>query len=143
MISWSPSYQTGVASIDTQHQKLVGYLNDLEAAIAAGAGSREIPALVAKMEAYADEHFRHEEGCMHQMNCPTAQINISAHREFMNMVAAAKQRLAGGGGGAALIATRMHRELSDWMINHILRIDVDGLKRCRHGATQLSGATGR
>lgn len=143
MITWSSSYQTGVASIDSQHQKLVGYLNDLETAIAAGAGSREIPALVARMEAYADEHFRHEEGCMHQLSCPTAQINVTAHREFMAMVAAAKQRLAKGGGSAALIATRMHRELCDWTLNHILRVDVDGLKRCRHGATPISSAAAR
>lgn len=131
MITWSPNYNTGVASIDTQHQKLVGYLNELEAAIAKGAGSREIPALVAKMESYADEHFRHEEGCMHRVNCPTAQQNVTAHKEFMTMVAQAKGRLASSGNTAALVASRMHRELSDWTVNHILRIDVDGLKRCR------------
>lgn len=128
MITWSDTYATGVARIDEEHQKLVGMLNELEQSIQLGRGSHLIDAVVAGMARYADVHFAHEEGCMQRWQCPTAAANQQAHAAFRATVAKARARLTGGGN--ALAAQQVHRELCDWVVNHILRVD-SALRRCR------------
>lgn len=133
MITWSDTYATGVARIDEEHQKLVGMLNDLEQAIQRGQGSQLIGAVIDGLARYADTHFAYEEGCMQRLHCPTASANQQAHAGFRTMIAKARARLTGGGN--ALAAQQVHRELCDWIVNHILRVD-SALRRCRSASAQ-------
>jgi len=122
MITWSDTYATGVARIDAEHRQLVALLNELEEAVQLGRGSHAIGGIVARLCTYADRHFSHEERCMEQHRCPTAAANKQAHGAFKQMLERAKPRLAGGGG--ALAAQIVHRELCDWLVNHVLRVDT-------------------
>ncbi len=130
MILWSQEYETGVATVDDDHRRLAASLNELEAALRDGAGSQKIAALLDFLEQYAKAHFAREEGCMAQYRCPTAIANQAAHREFILKFTAARERLRKSSGAAALVAIQVHRELSDWIVNHILRIDT-ALRTCR------------
>lgn len=136
MLKWSSDYDTGVPSVDADHRKLVEGLNQLEMALATGRGSKEIPALLAFLEEYATGHFAREESCMNRMRCPTAAANKAAHQEFIATFGKAKQKIATSSGSAALVAMQVHRELCDWMVNHILRIDT-ALRICKPPAGVL------
>lgn len=131
MISWSETFATGVARIDEEHQKLVAMLNQLEEAIQVGRGSKLISALVGDLRLYADRHFNHEESCMEQYRCPTAAENKEAHAHFREMLAKAQLRLTGGGN--ALAAQQVHRELCEWIVKHVLRVD-SALRSCKRTA---------
>ncbi len=130
MLKWSAEFETGVAFVDADHKRLIAGLNDLEAALSTGAGSKRVPQVLAFLAEYAAEHFAREEACMLRYQCPMAQANKAAHREFGAMVAAARSRIEKSSSAAALVAIQVHRELSDWIVTHILRIDTS-LKACR------------
>lgn len=129
MITWSNEFATGVASVDADHKRLMDGLNELETALANGSGSRRIGELLSFLAGYAAEHFAREEACMNRYNCPTAQANKSAHRDFIIKFTAAQSRIEKSPNSAALISLQVHRELSDWIVNHILRVD-SALKTC-------------
>lgn len=134
MLTWSSEYETGVQSIDSDHRQLVRSLNELEKAIAEGQGSARIGSLLSFLEKYAAEHFTREEACMHRHQCPVAAVNKAAHGQFLAKFEAARQRVAQAPAAGALVAIQTHRELCDWMVNHILRVDLN-IKGCvRSGA---------
>ena len=128
MLNWKPEFDTGVAEVDNDHKRLVEGLNKLEELIKTGKGSESIPAVLAFLERYANEHFAREETCMHRMQCPTQAANLTAHAQFRETFAKAKESLAKPG-ASALVATRVHGELVAWLSTHIMKIDM-GLRRC-------------
>lgn len=136
MLTWSPELATGVAEVDNDHQQLITSLNQLELALKAGEGSKHIAVLLKFLEHYANIHFAREEACMHRLQCPTAQANVQAHAQFRATFGRAKERLASPTAGP-LIAVQVHRELCDWVVKHIMRID-SGLRQCVGKATAAS-----
>jgi len=128
MLTWTPEFATGVAEVDNDHQQLISSLNQLERALKAGEGSRHIAVLLKFLEDYANIHFAREEACMHRLQCPTAQANVQAHDQFRATFGRAKERLSSPSAGP-LVAVQVHRELCDWVVKHILRVD-SGLKQC-------------
>ncbi len=128
MLTWKPEFDTGVEEVDHDHKRLAEGLNKLEELLNSGKGSESIPAVLAFLERYANEHFAREEACMHRMQCPTAAANVAAHAQFRQTFAAAKAKLEKPG-ASALIPHRVHGELVDWIKNHIMKIDM-GLRRC-------------
>lgn len=130
MIQWSSDYETGMPQIDEDHKRLADGLNQLEQALASGSGSKHINRLLSFLSSYATTHFAREERCMEQHRCPTAAANKAAHQDFIRKFTAAQEKIAkSSGGAAALVAIQVHRELSDWIVQHILRVD-SALKRC-------------
>lgn len=128
MLVWKPEFETGVAQIDADHRELIKGLNHLETALQSGEGSKTISKVLAFLEAYANQHFSREEACMYRLQCPSAIANKSAHQQFRETFARARERLASPTGGA-LVAAQVHREMCEWITNHICKID-SGLKSC-------------
>lgn len=133
MIVWKTEFETGVAEVDRDHKRLAEGLNKLEELLQTGRGSESIPAVLDFLERYADEHFAREETCMHRMKCPNLAANIAAHAQFRQTFAKAKDKLNNPSAGA-LVARQVHAELVTWITNHILKIDVVGLRACPRGA---------
>ncbi len=131
MITWKSEFDTGVAEVDHDHKRLVEGLNKLEELLTTGKGSETIPAVLAFLERYANEHFAREETCMHRMQCPTLAANIAAHAQFRLTFAKAKEKLQNPAAGA-LVARQVHTELVNWITTHIMKIDM-GLRRCPKG----------
>ena len=139
MLTWSPEFATGVAEVDSDHQQLITSLNQLELALKAGEGSKHITVLLKFLEDYANIHFSREEACMHRLQCPTSQLNIQAHAQFRTTFARAKERLVSPMAGP-LVAVQVHRELCDWVVKHIMRVD-SGLKQCARGGAPAGART--
>ncbi len=58
---WDANFETGIAVIDEQHQRLVQMLNDLAAAIAQQEEAVELQHVFDQLSDYADYHFKTEE----------------------------------------------------------------------------------
>ncbi len=128
MIVWKPEFDTGVAEVDHDHKRLAEGLNKLEELLQTGRGSEGIPAVLDFLERYANEHFAREETCMHRLKCPTAAANVTAHAQFRQTFAKAKEKLQNPA-ASALVARQVHGELVAWITSHILKIDM-GLRSC-------------
>ncbi len=125
MLTWSDEFNTGVAEIDRDHRQLADTLNRLEAALNQGLGSRHVSEIIAFLDAYAQEHFVREEGCMACGRCQKAEQNKAEHAVFLRKVAQARERVERSPVAGAYVALQLHRDLCDWFVNHILRVDSD------------------
>ena len=123
---WDESMRTGDETNDAQHKELIRQMNLLMAAMARGEGAAQIESLLKFLADYVVKHFGHEEQCMAECHCPASQANKTAHAQFLKKFAAFRQQLADSSGGS-LVAIQLLRELSDWLINHIRRVDAQML----------------
>lgn len=56
--------------------------------------------------------------------CPLAAANLAVHVQFRQTFAKANERLKNPG-SYVLVAHQVHKELGDWLINHIPKIDIN------------------
>lgn len=127
MIIWSETFATGIARVDRDHQVLIATINELETALAEGRGSQIVEEILARLARYADDHFLYEEGCMQRHRCPLAGANKQAHLQFSQMIVDARAELTAS--NRALAARRVHLQLSNWFVNHVLTVD-SSLRGC-------------
>jgi hemerythrin len=131
--AWSEALATGVKSIDVQHRELLIAINDLADAIETGQGEKSVKKLLIFMQYYAQWHFAHEEGCANRYKCPNAAANKKAHEQFVEVFNALSAEYRESNASEA-IARKMYAQLSDWLVNHIMKLDAQ-IGQCAQHAT--------
>ena len=127
-VQWDQSMATGVQTVDDQHRQLIGYINDLLAAMSKGTGRQEVDRILTLTGQYAGTHFRHEEGCMRRYQCPTAVENEKAHAAFVQTFGGLRAEIERTGPTSELVL-RVQKELADWVSRHIRKTDT-ALRTC-------------
>lgn len=122
-LSWKDEMTTGVVEIDAQHKYLIDFFNDLGYSINKSHDPDDISKVLKVMKYYAEWHFGREEECMLRFHCPAAEKNNKAHAVFMEKLHSYQKEFDQSGGSIEL-ATRIHEELTDWILNHICVIDT-------------------
>jgi hemerythrin len=128
MITWDESMSTGVALIDAQHKMIFQKFNEFSEAIAEGASREAAAEILDFLQFYASWHFKREEKCMDEYKCPVAAQNQQAHAEFLATFNGYYEQWQNGTMTPAL-ARKTHRELENWLLNHIGHTDVQ-LRLC-------------
>lgn len=128
-IVWSDRFVVGIERVDAQHRQLIESLNALEAAVLDGASANTIAEILDFLQAYATEHFAHEELVMAETRCPSAGINCLAHQKFARAFTDIRAEFEASGASAAL-AARIQANLMSWIEHHIGGVDcrLRGLK---------------
>lgn len=121
-IAWSDDLSTSNPATDVQHKYLIDIINELAEAIETGKAAQSVKTIINLLQYYTEWHFEREEKCMHRLNCPTAATNKQAHGMFIETF---KQYQAEykDSGGSEDIARRMYKTLTEWMVNHIQKVD--------------------
>ena len=122
-IVWQRNYSVGVPSIDFQHEKLVGIINTLYDRISNGKASEGFSELLSRLRAYADDHFRHEEILLGDVNYSDLKDQNSSHNSYRARVAELS--------GAGCDPSELLSFLKDWWVYHITKSDMlykDALK---------------
>jgi len=122
-MKWSEAYTVGVPKIDTQHKMLFQIVTDYGLALDEDTGEATYENFLQALRAYCTAHFAFEEGCMAQHNCPVADKNQTAHKEFLSKLAEYE---------LSYQAVKFVREdakklvtfLEKWLTGHICGIDV-------------------
>lgn len=120
--TWSDALNTGVPAIDIQHKELIHAFNDLADAIEQGKGSSAVKKLLAFLKYYAEWHFEREEKCAASCECPISNTNKTAHQHFYDVFGKLHEQYRQSDSSDE-VAREVHRELSDWIVNHVLKID--------------------
>jgi hemerythrin len=132
MLQWSEKLETGDSIIDSQHKTLIGYINQLEGlAHTTNFDRREVEFilnLVDFVEQYTLAHFAHEENCMARHRCPVYEQNKTAHLRFLEFFKNFK-RCFESEGCRPTVLKDLHETCTDWILTHILHIDLQ-LKPC-------------
>ncbi len=129
-LQWDDVLSTGEETIDSQHKYLVETLNELGDAINSGHALDIISRILGRLRFYAGWHFDREEQCFETYHCPAAEKNHKAHEVFVIKFDKYHSKFREDGGSIEM-ALKIHEEISDWIVNHIMIIDGE-LYPCIH-----------
>jgi hemerythrin len=122
-IAWNSLMTTGVPELDDQHRALIDALNQLAGAMAAGKGTQEIENILTFAGEYAQSHFKTEEAYFEKYHCPASVKNRQEHAQFLTRFRELYSQFHERGADFKFISG-VYRELSDWLVHHILGVDI-------------------
>jgi hemerythrin len=117
---WSAQYSVGVAKIDEQHRKLVGFLNDLYEAMKAGQGKETLGQVLDGLVDYTRTHFAAEEGMMKLYGYPDLPAHKAVHEKMTAKVLDIQREFKAGKISSPIQVTNF---LKDWLAKHISETD--------------------
>jgi hemerythrin len=121
LIQWQDSFSVGVASVDADHQVLVGLLNQLYEAREEGQTRDVVGSVVNVLIEYTVNHFQREEKLMELGGYPEIEVHKDLHRKLTAQVLSFQQQFAGGRNAAV---DELFEFLKNWLIGHILMVDT-------------------
>lgn len=130
-LAWRACYETGIASIDAQHQSLFKALRYLHKAIYEGGVHAEVGVVLEFLEQYCQIHFTEEEAYMKQLRFPGLLEHMAEHRTFWIQIQDLRARYAAETPEVSMEASLL---LFAWFRDHIL---VQDMAFARHA--RLSG----
>ena len=117
---WSEEFSVNVKLFDTQHQRLIGLIDRLEAAMREGRGRQQTAELLAELADYTWEHFASEEAVLKAYDFPWRDMHALEHRQFSASIE--RLRTQSTSDEPALNVEVLH-ELKDWFRRHVLGTD--------------------
>ena len=117
-IQWSEDLATGIGVIDSQHKRIIHYINQLEDARALNE-----PGLVSEvlinLTDYTLSHFAFEESLMEDAGYVAATIHAKTHDSFRDKINVYNKRFKDGED----ITEELSKLLNIWLIEHIASDD--------------------
>jgi hemerythrin len=120
LFEWTSGYSVGVPAMDSQHRKLIGYMNGFHEFHGAGR-LREAQSALASLLRYTRIHFLEEEVLMERHRYPDLAGHRAAHRQLL--VIAEKLARAYMQDPISRNAENMGNYLKVWLAHHILGMD--------------------
>jgi hemerythrin-like metal-binding protein len=117
---WSDELSVGNAFIDSDHQMLVDYINQLHEAMAKGHGKEVLGKILNELIRYAKEHFQREEDHMKSIRYADFPSHKQEHEIFIKEVSDLHAKFSAGN---AMLSVRVSKFLKDWLVNHIMKLD--------------------
>lgn len=121
LVRWDDRFSNGIAEVDEQHRNLFMLVNRTYRAVVERANSAQVQEIVRALEEYTIEHFADEERYMTAARYPHFGVHKKIHDDFVERVAQERGKLQAG---FPLDLSIVHF-LRDWLVEHILRQDMD------------------
>jgi len=120
-LDWRNDYSVGIASIDEQHKKLVGLLNDLFDSMSSGKGKEALNTVLTSLIQYTQYHFKTEEDLMKLHRYPEYEEHKQKHDKLAEHVVNLKKQFSAGQITSPVQITNF---LKDWLSKHIMGTDM-------------------
>jgi hemerythrin-like metal-binding protein len=120
MVTWSTKYSVGIAQIDAEHQKLIGLVNDLNAAMLQGRANELMGEIFDNLISYTATHFGHEEGLMRLHSYPELAEHKAEHDRLVEKVKLLQEEFHSG---SMIISLDLMAFLRNWVVDHICGMD--------------------
>lgn len=121
LINWSADFSVGIGSIDEEHKKLAGYVNELNDAMAQRKGKDVLEKILGGLVDYTKTHFAREEQLFKTHGYPESMSHKAKHDELTKKVMAFQKDLHDG---KAVMSVEIMAFLKDWLLNHIKVTDM-------------------
>ncbi|ACR13937.1 bacteriohemerythrin [Teredinibacter turnerae] len=119
-ITWNSELELGIPVIDSQHRRIVEYINAVYHARNTHS-LEEIVEVLDELVDYTLSHFAFEENLMEEAGYPFLNAHKKVHRLFARRVGSFQQRVKTGED----ITEELLHVLKAWLINHIKCDDRD------------------
>lgn len=120
LMEWNENFVLHIAAIDSQHQKLVGLVNDFAEALGAGEKGEILSNLLGELLDYTKTHFAYEEQLLADYAYPAYPGHKEEHDALAEKVVFMNQMLAQG---ESLPPDILMAFLRNWLQEHILEND--------------------
>lgn len=114
-IIWSEKYNIGVESIDSQHEYLIGIINEM-ISNKKNMDIKELRLILNKLITYANVHFNDEENLMLETNYPKVMEHKKLHDYFIEELETLEKEIELEN---IYVTFDMLIFLSKWFVNHI------------------------
>ena len=120
---WNVNFETGIASIDVQHKKLVSLLNTLVSHLAFQSDAPELELVFDELQTYAATHFKFEEGIWQEyFNSDSWAVwHHGAHDDFVSQIRALRDD--GDDKPLERVIEEIVSFLTHWLALHIIESD--------------------
>jgi len=122
LILWSDKYSVRINSIDTQHKKLIEIINKLHDSMSKGTSKDILNPILQELIKYTIEHFAFEEALLKSHNYISLPTHKMEHDRFTKKVQGFQTDFEAG---RASISIDIITFLKDWLLNHILKTDMN------------------
>lgn len=119
-IQWTDDLNTGIDVIDSQHLRIVQYINDLDD-IHKSHDRDEVERVLDELVDYTLSHFAFEESLLEDSKYPFINGHKMVHKLFVKRIGSFQQRFKMGED----ITEELLKTLKSWLINHIKSDDND------------------
>lgn len=119
-IAWNETLNTGIGVIDSQHRRIVAYINALEEA-RHGKDRGRVGQVIEQLIDNTQSHFGFEASLMEEAGYRFLKPHQKVHELFIRRVNGFTVRAAKGED----ISEELHSMLSTWLLNHIAHEDRD------------------
>jgi hemerythrin len=120
LIVWNASFELDFPRIDTQHEQLVGLLNQLTLAVCANRPVEDLLERLAEFLAAVNTHFKDEELLMKQAQYRDQSSHVAEHRQYVQQLEDLHARL---GTGALRLSVGAITMLQNGLKGHMLAAD--------------------
>lgn len=122
LLSWRDDYRVGVPLIDTEHEYLIGLINEFHDKHASGVARPQSLPVLNKLVSYAEQHFQHEEALMAEIGFPRLAHQQKLHERLYSSIFTLHEELSRN---RAEVNGKTMRFLRHWLLDHILDEDMD------------------
>ncbi|MFP4025328.1 MAG: bacteriohemerythrin [Thiohalospira sp.] len=119
-ITWKDSFSVGVPSIDDQHKKLVGMINNLFSEFAKGITDDFLKEIIKELEKYTVYHFTYEEKFMKLYDFEDYKAHKSEHGQFIEKIKSYKETLSKENKSEVIEFVTF---MKNWLLKHIMGTD--------------------
>lgn len=117
-VEWTPELEIGINVIDTQHRRIVDYINVL--IDSSDEDKRdEIALLIDSLVDYTYSHFSFEEALMEEAGYEFLSVHQQTHEAFIRKMDSVHQSFKQGDD----VRDELCELLKTWLINHIMSDD--------------------
>ena len=119
-MKWQNDYNTGITSIDEQHQELCNMLNKLEEKMNSDDINQVMGMILKGLVEYVKFHFQDEEKIMSRIFYPKLEQHKKIHKDLVDQIV---KILLDMKNGKEIEAVELHTFLKRWLRDHILEED--------------------
>ncbi|MBI5918277.1 MAG: bacteriohemerythrin [Nitrosomonadales bacterium] len=119
-LQWTKDLDTGINVIDSQHKRIVDYINELDA-VNVTRNRGEINRVLDELVDYTVTHFAFEESLQEKAEYPFIKAHRRVHEIFTKKVVEFQNRAKAGEN----VAPEILSMLKTWLVNHIKGDDAD------------------
>lgn len=119
-LQWSSDLEIGIPVIDSQHQRIVDYINGVESAHKHHSQA-ELLEVLDELIDYTLSHFAFEESLIEEAGYPFCKAHKKVHALFTRRIQAYQQSAKAGED----VTEELAHTLKTWLVNHIKHDDRD------------------
>ena len=122
LMKWSDTLSVGVPSLDDQHKKMVGLLNQLHDGMMAGKDKMVLGDVLKAFITSTAIHFKYEEDLLARVDYPEGPSHRAEHAELTRQIQNIRREYETIGPSAMTIPVMSF--LKNWLTSHILGADM-------------------